>query len=124
MMSNWKPLGVFHGLVLLIARVVYGMVFLYYGLPKVQDLEANAQDFEEMGFRPGWLWGTPVALLETVGSLAIIKGVFTWFFALGFAIHMTTGMWWKITRTSKKFSDWSYDLLLWVLSLVFLAFGR
>lgn len=104
MMSNWKPLGVFHGLVLLIARVVYGVVFLYYGLPKVQDLEANA--------------------LETVGSFAIIKGVFTWFFALGFAIHMTTGMWWKITRTSKKFSDWSYDLLLWVLSLVFLAFGR
>lgn len=44
-------------LVLLIPRVIFAVVFLSYGWPKIKDLKANARDFEEMGFKPGWLWG-------------------------------------------------------------------
>ena len=30
---------------------------------------------------------------------------------------------WTITKTDKRFTDWSYDLLLLALSLALLAFG-
>lgn len=110
---------------LLLLRITFGGIFLYYGIPKIRDLKANAQDFEEMGFTnpSGWFWGTPVALLETVGSVAIILGIFTWFFALAFAIHMLVGTVWKISSTDKPFKDWSYDVLLLSLAIMLLITG-
>ena len=123
--SAWTPLSGDNlaDIVLLFVRVIFGIVYLYYGIPKLRDLSANAVDFEEKGFKPGWFWGTPIALLETFGSLAMMVGFFTWFFAIAFVIHMATGMTWKITSTDKKFPDWSYDLILLCLSLLFLVLG-
>lgn len=113
----------YQDLVLLIARIVMGVTFLYYGLPKVKNLKANAQDFNEMGFYPGMLWGTLVALLETVGALALILGMYTWAFAALFAGHMAVGTVWKVVAARKPFPDWSYDVLLFVIALVLLVFG-
>jgi uncharacterized membrane protein YphA (DoxX/SURF4 family) len=76
-----------------------------------------------MGFKPGWLWGTPVALLESIGSLMVLVGFFTWLAAIGFVVHMTTGTIWKITKTDKPFTDWSYDLLLLSIALLLLVTG-
>lgn len=123
--SAWTPLSGdgLQDLTLLIIRLIFGITFIYYGWPKLKDLKSNADDFESMGFKPGWFWGTPIALLETFGSLAIILGLFTWFFALAFAIHMITGTIWKITSTDKSFTDWSYDLLLLSIALGFLIMG-
>ena len=113
----------FPDLALLTARVIFSITFLYYGWPKIKDLKANAQDFVKMGFKPGWLWGTPVALLETFGSLFIAAGIAIPIIAPLFAIHMATGTIWKITKTDKPFTDWSYDLLLLSIALLLAAFG-
>jgi putative oxidoreductase len=110
-------------IVLLVVRIIFGVIFFYYGWPKLKDLKSNASDFEHMGFKPGWLWGTPVALLETIGALMIIVGLFTWLAAIGFAVHMVTGTIWKITKTDKPFTDWSYDLMLLSIALLLLITG-
>ena len=122
-LSSLAPLDQFGDIVLLIVRVLFGIVFLYYGYPKLKDLKSNAKDFEQMGFKPGWLFGTPVALLETFGSILIILGFFTWLAAIGFAAHMLIGMIWKITKTDKPFTDWSYDLLLLLIAVLLLVTG-
>ena len=109
---------------LLVVRIIFGVTFFYYGQFKIRDLKSNARDFEEVhGLYPGWLWGTLIGLLETFGSLAIIAGLFVPFFAALFAMHMTTGTLWKVTKTDKPFTDWSYDLLLLSVSLMLLVSG-
>ena len=49
-LSSLAPLDQFGDIVLLIIRVLFGIVFLYYGYPKLKDLKSNAKDFEQMGF--------------------------------------------------------------------------
>ena len=109
--------------VLLIARVIVGVVMVYYGLPKVRDLKGNARDFVKMGFRPGWLWGTIVAAVEFLGGILFILGLFVPIIAVLFGFEMLMGALWKITRTKKPFTDWSYDLLLLALMLLFAMIG-
>ena len=108
---------------LFIARLVVGIVFIYFGKGKIKDLKKNAKDFEAMGFKPGWFWGTPIALLETVGSVLLILGVYVEVLGLLFALFMATGTVWKITKTDKGFPDWSYDVILLALGIVFLTMG-
>lgn len=109
---------------LLIARLIMGITFFYYGRYKIRDLSQNAKDFEEVhGFKPGWLWGSIVALLETVGSVLLILGILTPLMAFGFAVHMTMGTLWKTLKTDKPFTDWSYDLLALGVALLLLING-
>ena len=115
--SNYTDLALFG------ARLIPGIVFLYFGIPKIKNLKNNARDFEMMGFKPGWFWGTPIAFLEVFGSILLILGIFTPHIALLFAGHMTVGTIWKITKTDKGFPDWSYDLILLVLMFVLMVFG-
>lgn len=117
------PLSGYSDLVLLVLRLVLGSVMLYYGIPKIRDLKTNAKNFEKMGYQAGWLFGTLGAAIEFFGGLGILFGVLAWIPALGFAGEMALGMTYKLTKTNKPFSDWSYDLLLLVLCLIVLAFG-
>ncbi len=107
---------------LLAARLIVGVVLIYYGWPKIKDLRSNAEDFAEMGLRPGWLWGTPIALLEFVGGILFIAGVLVRLVALAVAFEMITGTLWKITQ-KVPFTDYSYDLLLLALGIVLFALG-
>ncbi len=109
--------------ILFAIRVLIATTMFYYGWPKLKDLQSNAEDFENKGFKPGIFWGTGIAVLETFGATALLLGVFPQIMALLFAGHMTTGIIWKITSTDKDFSNWSYGLLILALSLVILAFG-
>lgn len=121
-----EPLSVFYWYgdwILFIARLMVGAVMLYFGLPKMRDLRSNAKDFSYMGLHPGLLWGTIVALLETLGGVALILGLFTPFFAGLFAAQMILGTIWKIFIGRKTFEEYSYDLLILALCLVILSFG-
>jgi putative oxidoreductase len=122
-LNNLNLLSGVSDLGLLIVRVLFAIMFFYYGWPKLKDLKANAEDFEKMGFKPGWLFGTPIAFLETGGSLLILFGLFFGFIPLLFALHMITGTIWKYTSTDKPFTDWSYDLLLLSISILFMITG-
>lgn len=117
------PLAGFADAVLLVVRVIMGVTMVYYGWPKVRDPKKNAADFDGIGFKPGLFWGTLVLLVEFGGGLALLLGFYTWVAAALVGLEMLTGTIWKITRTDKPFTDWSYDLLLFALALVLLAFG-
>jgi len=117
------PLFDYSNLILLILRFILGSIMLYYGLPKIRDLKSNAKDFERMGYKPGMAFGTLSAATEFFGGLGILFGVLAWLPALGFAGEMILGVVYKVTKTNKPFSDWSYDLLCLALCLIILAFG-
>lgn len=109
--------------ILTIVRVILGTVMVYYGWPKIKDLKSNGDDFIKMGFKPGIFWGTAVALVEFVGGIFMILGLFSEVIAVLFGIQMAVGAIWKVTKTDKPFSDWSYDLQLFAMCLVIIAFG-
>lgn len=109
--------------VLLLVRLILALIMIYYGLPKILDLKANSSDFVDMGFRPGWLWGTIVALTEFVGGILMIFGVLVPLVALAFGFEMLMGALWKMFSEKKPFEDYSYDIILLGLSAVSLVFG-
>ncbi|MGH7769959.1 MAG: DoxX family protein [Candidatus Binatia bacterium] len=103
--------------ILLLSRVVLAAVMIYYGAPKVRDLDSNAHDFEEMGFRPGIFWGTLIAAVEFFGGVAMLFGFYAELAASLFAFQMMVGTFWKL-KIRKPFSDYSYDIQLFALCLV------
>jgi uncharacterized membrane protein YphA (DoxX/SURF4 family) len=108
--------------ILFFVRVVTGIVLIYYGWPKIKNLPSNAQDFEGMGFRPGMLWGTLIAIDEFFGGIAMLAGVYAGLAASLFGFQMITGTFWKL-KIGKPFTDYSYDLQLLALCTVMMAFG-
>jgi putative oxidoreductase len=72
-----QPLFMFSDWGLTILRVVLGLVVLAHGWPKLMDLRRTEEDMDMMGFKPGALWGTLVACVESVGGLFLIVGLFT-----------------------------------------------
>jgi putative oxidoreductase len=108
--------------ILLFVRVVTGVVLMYYGLPKCRALRSCARDFEGMGFRPGLLWGTLIAIIELFGGLAMLAGAYAELAASLFGFQMIVGTFWKL-KTGKDFTDYSYDLQLLALCVVLMTFG-
>lgn len=104
------------------SRLVVGVVMIYFGWPKIKDLKGNAEDFNDMGFKPGWMWGTPIAVLEFFGGIAMIFGLLVPLVALLFAMQMLVGTIWKVA-SKKKFPHYSYDVVLLALCLFLIALG-
>jgi len=117
------PLADFQHYILLVVRIMVAVVLIYYGWSKIKNLRRNAKDFVAMGFRPGWLWGTLIALLEFFGGIGILLGIYTGPVAFLLAVHMIVGIIWKIAKAGKPFSDWSYNLLLLSIMLLLLITG-
>lgn len=108
--------------ILLFTRVVLAVVMIHYGRPKVGDLKSNANDFANMGFRPGMFWGTLIALVEFLGGIAILLGLEAELGAALFAFQMMAGALWKL-KIKKPFADYSYDIQLLALCLVVMSQG-
>jgi len=71
---------------LLLIRVGAGLVFFMHGTGKLMNMAGTTNMFVHMGF-PGWV-APLIALLETVGGLALILGIFTRVFAVLLGIEM------------------------------------
>jgi len=108
--------------VLLLLRVTLAVVMIYYGWPKVRDLQSNARDFVEMGFSPGMFWGTLIAVVEFAGGIAVLLGLYAELAAALFAFQMLVGTFWKL-KIKKPFTDYSYDMQLFAMSLVVVSQG-
>jgi len=108
--------------ILLFGRVILAIVMVYYGWPKIKKFRTNAEDFVEMGFKPGMFWGTLVALVEFVGGIGILLGFSVELAAALFGFQMIVGTFWKL-KLRKSFPDYSYDLQLLALCVVLMAFG-
>jgi uncharacterized membrane protein YphA (DoxX/SURF4 family) len=108
--------------ILLLLRVTLAVVMIYYGWPKIRDLESNAEDFVKMGFSPGMFWGTLIAVVEFVGGIAVLLGLYAELAAALFAFQMLVGTFWKL-KIKKPFTDYSYDMQLFAMSLVVMSQG-
>ena len=108
--------------ILAFIRVIMGVILLYYGWPKIRNLRSNANDFVAMGFRPGLLWGTVIAVVEFFGGLAMLAGLYAELAASLFGFQMIVGTFWKI-KIKKDFTDYSYDLQLLALCVAIMNFG-
>ena len=75
-----------------------------------------------MGFKPAFFWGTLIAVVEFFGGAMILIGLYAELAAALFGFQMMIGTFWKL-KIKKPFSDYSYDIQLFALSLVILSQG-
>ncbi len=108
---------------LFVLRVVVGTIFLAHGWPKIKDIRKTQAGFSAMGFRPGALWGTLIALLEPIGGLAIILGIYVQPLAVLFAIEMFVAMIWKIKQGKGFVDGYELDLILLAAALTLATLG-
>ncbi len=107
-----------------LVRVAAGATLVPHGLPKLMDLPGAAQGFANMGYEPGLLWATLVALTEVVGGLLIAFGLLTRpaaaaaavFLAVAVTHHWSSGFLWTQ-------SGFEYPLLWAVVCLAFAIRG-
>ena len=108
----------------LVLRLVLGLILLVHGFPKLAHVERWQDDVEVMGFAPGWFWGPAVALLEVVGALMLVAGVFTPVVAallvIEFAVIICT-----VKKGESFVSGYEFELLILAaaLALVFTGSG-
>jgi putative oxidoreductase len=108
---------------LLLLRVAFGAIMIAHGFPKLKDVKGTAANFANMGFRPGALWGTLVALLEPLGGIALILGVLTVPLAALFVVEFIVIIFWKIAKNMPFVNGWEFDFLLVAAALVLFLFG-
>jgi putative oxidoreductase len=108
--------------ILLLARLVLASVMIYYGWPKIRNLMATAHEFSQMGFAPAIFWGSLIAVVEFIGGLAILFGLYAELAAALFAFQMMVGTFWKL-KIKKPFTDYSYDMQLFALGLILISQG-
>jgi putative oxidoreductase len=108
---------------LLLVRVVLGVISIVHGFPKLKDLKGTGVNFASMGFRPGAFWGTLVALLESLGGVALILGIVTVPFAALFVVEFLVIILWKIAKNMPFASGWEFDCLIMASAFVIFLFG-
>ncbi len=114
---------IWSGIALFLLRIFYGALFVAHGWPKIKDLIGNAKNFEGMGFRPGLLWGSIVALLEFFGGLALVAGFYTQVFALLLATQMIVAALWRIKMKHKFAGGYELDIALILIGLALATMG-
>jgi len=111
-------------------RIAMGLILFPHGCQKLfgwfggRGLDAFAQLFGNMGYKPGMFWAVVVGLTEALGGLLLAFGLFTRLAALAIAIFMLNAIYW----TSAKGFFWTaggseYSILILVVALVFLIRG-
>lgn len=80
-------------LVLALLRVVLGVIFVSHGVPKLAGgIGATAGFFGQLGIPLPTLSAWFIALLETLGGLALVVGVLVAPIAILLSIHMLLGI--------------------------------
>jgi len=113
-----------------ILRVGIGLILIPHGAQKLfgwfggMGFEKFVALFNTLGYRPGILWLTLVALTEFVGGILLVLGLFTRFAAFALVIFMIVA----VHFTSGKGFFWTaggleYSLLILFVGLVFLIRG-
>lgn len=117
MVSGYEAWG-FLGL-----RTALAAVFLYHGIPKLQ----NPGEMAEMMQMPT---AGPILIgsLEVLGSLAVLLGVYTAWGSLALTVVMVGALYTKIFQMDAPFSamdqmGWEFDLVLLASALLLLTAG-
>jgi putative oxidoreductase len=108
---------------LLLLRIAVGTIFMLHGKQKLFGFGfAGVTDaFSHMGVPLPGIMGPFVALLEFFGGIALILGLVTRLFALGFAIDMLVAI--LLVQFKNGFSHYELEFLLCVSSAGLLFMG-
>ena len=117
-------------------RVVVGFALVPHGLRmtlgwfahtglKVNSLKALAEQLDQTGYRPGWLWAPAISLTELVGGPLIALGLFTRPAALPVVIFLAVSNVerWRIGGYFWNTLGLEYTLLWTVATFYFLIHG-
>ncbi len=74
------------GFGLMLVRIAAGAVFLAHGISKLQNMEGTIAFFGMLGLASFWAY--IVAVLETVGGIALVLGLFTGVMGMLLAVEM------------------------------------
>ncbi|MGC9599354.1 MAG: DoxX family protein [Minisyncoccia bacterium] len=107
------------GMGILALRIALALIFLVHGWQKIKSLKQTAAAFDGMGFKPGFFWGTIVALLEFAGGgIGLLLGIFTPTIAALLALQFVTIVVWKLVKRQPFVGGWEFDLLILAALLV------
>lgn len=111
-------------------RVMLGLILIPHGCQKAFGWFGGAgfarftQIFDSIGYKPGAVWLSMVILVELVGGLCLVFGLFTRVASLLVGLFMVNAIW---TLWAKGFfwtaGGWEYSLLILAVSLVFMVRG-
>lgn len=105
-------------------RLVLGLILILHGWPKVAHIRRTEEDMEVMGFAPGRLWGPVVALVEFLGGLMLVAGLFTQVIAalLVFEFAVIIG---AVKKGESLVGGYEFELLILAVAfaLVFMGGG-
>lgn len=113
---------VFGDWTLLLLRLVLGLILIVHGLPKIKDLKKTSENFKGMGFKPGAVWGSLVAVLEVAGGVAIMAGFLTQIFAILLAVQFLVILL-TVKRNASFKGGSEFDLLLFVTFVLLATTG-
>ena len=106
------------GLGFVIPRLILGALLIVHGWPKIKDLRQNAANFNGMGFKPGVVWGTIAALLEFLGGIGIVLGLWVPYACFLFMGEFAVIIVWKWLKKMPFVSGWEMDALIFALLLM------
>lgn len=104
-----------------VLRIIFGIIFVKHGWPKIKSLKDTAKNFGEMGFKPGVFWGTIVALLEFVGGWFLIFGLLTQLVSLLLVLQFLVIL--LFLKRKAAFKDYEFDLLILAVALALMVLG-
>ncbi|MBI2024087.1 DoxX family protein [Candidatus Giovannonibacteria bacterium] len=125
MLSIFPDLFFLEQLSELVLRLVLGVIFIAHGYPKLfKDFAGTAQFFESYGIKPATFWVIVVGVVEFVGGILLIIGLFTQIAAILLAINMVVAII-KVKFRQGFVNGYEFDLALlaMTIALVFLKPG-
>ncbi len=122
-------LSSFHNksLALLLIRVALGIVFIYHGWSKIQDISGTMNFFASIGFS-GAFWTYLVAYVEFIGGIAMLLGVRVREVSVLFVATMTVAIYAVHFKNGFNVMVGGYEypltLLLASLAMIFAGSGK
>lgn len=112
--SNFAPL---------ILRLVFGLVFVAHGYPKLfTGFSQTVGFFDSIGIKPAKFWVFVVGFVEFFGGIALILGFATQIAALLIAINMLVAIW-KVKAKQGFVNGYEFDLTLLAIALSLVLTG-
>ncbi len=109
---------------LLALRLAAGIVFVYHGWLKLGNMETTVMFFNSLGLPVAGFFAWLVALVEFVGGIALILGVFTSMVAVILAINMIVALLLAHTKMPYQSAELPIMLLASMLALKALGAGK
>lgn len=116
-LEQYSDLGLF------ILRLAVAAVFIYHALPKLRNPQAMAAG---IGIEPGMVMG--LGVVELIGSLGLIFGVYTQLAAVLLGIVMVGAIYFKTQKWQVPFmaidkTGWEFDVTLLAANIAILLTG-